>query len=313
MKGYIANTDFGWYSFLRDHPELEEVNFWKPLGGSGFKALQPGQPFFFKLKKAYGNAIVGFGFFILFKELTVQESWSAFGTGNGASNLDLMWQRVSKYLRKAKSLTPSRSHTVGCILLTSPVIFPKDLWVQGPADWHDNIVAGKGYDTSIGEGRRIWNECLERSSWLQLNDVAETNLNVVRESRFGEERLIRPRLGQGSFRYSVEQAYQQCAVTREHSLPALDAAHIVSYSEGGTHEVSNGLLLRADVHRLFDRGYVSVSPDYEFKVSERLREDFQNGKVYYQLKDNKIWLPKDHENWPKKENLEYHLKSVFLE
>jgi putative restriction endonuclease len=56
--------------------------------------------------------------------------------------------------------------------------------------------------------------------------------------------------GQGSFRFAVEQAYQQCAVTKEHSIPALESAHIKPYSLGGFHEVNNGLLLRADIHKL---------------------------------------------------------------
>jgi hypothetical protein len=56
--------------------------------------------------------------------------------------------------------------------------------------------------------------------------------------------------GLGSFRFAVEQAYQQCAVTKEHSIPALEAAHIKPYSLGGFHEVNNGLFLRADIHKL---------------------------------------------------------------
>ena len=45
-----------------------------------------------------------------------------------------------------------------------------------------------------------------------------------------------------------------CAVTREHSLPALEAAHIRPFAEEGTHEVSKGLLLRSEIHRQFDKG-----------------------------------------------------------
>jgi len=44
--------------------------------------------------------------------------------------------------------------------------------------------------------------------------------------------------------------YQQCAVTKEHSIPALEAAHIKPYSLGGFHEINNGLLLRADIRKL---------------------------------------------------------------
>ncbi len=81
--------------------------------------------------------------------------------------------------------------------------------------------------------------------------------------RFGAPQLVRPRLGQGTFRVAVTQAYHgACAVSGEHSLPVLDVAHIRGYAEGGPHDVRNGLLLRADIHRLFDRGYVTVTPDH---------------------------------------------------
>ena len=82
--------------------------------------------------------------------------------------------------------------------------------------------------------------------------------------------------GQGIFRIGVTDAYDRaCAVTTEHSLPVLEAAHIRPYSEGGEHRVSNGLLLRSDIHRLFDKGYVTVTPDYRFLLSQRLKQDFE--------------------------------------
>ena len=96
--------------------------------------------------------------------------------------------------------------------------------------------------------------------------------------------MIRPRLGQGAFRVLITDNYQRrCAVTREKTLPVLDAAHIRPYSKGGQHDVRNGLLLRRDIHSLFDRGYVTVTPEHRFEVSRQLDEDYGNGKVYYDL------------------------------
>ena len=57
-------------------------------------------------------------------------------------------------------------------------------------------------------------------------------------------------------------------MTREKALPALDAAHIRPFSEAPENYVQNGMLLRSDVHRLFDAGYVTVTPDYRFEVSQ---------------------------------------------
>ena len=50
------------------------------------------------------------------------------------------------------------------------------------------------------------------------------------------------------------------------------------YAENGPHEIPNSLLLRADLHKLFDRGYVTVAPDQPFRVSPRFERDFHNGR-----------------------------------
>ncbi|MGX9053785.1 HNH endonuclease [Mesorhizobium sp. 14Argb] len=76
-----------------------------------------------------------------------------------------------------------------------------------------------------------------------------------------------------------------------HSLPILDAAHIRSYADGGEHEGPNGLLLRTDIHKLFDLGYVTVDKDLRFVVSGRLKADFDNGRHYYDLHGTTLLLP----------------------
>jgi putative restriction endonuclease len=119
-------------------------------------------------------------------------------------------------------------------------------------------------------------------------------------------------LGQGIFRSEVIAAYgRACAVTGEHSLPVLEAAHIRPYSDEGVHEVSNGLLLRSDVHRLFDKGYVTVDPQHRFLVSKKLREDYENGRSYYPLHGKVISLPDRAEYAPDPVNLRWHLESCF--
>ena len=100
--------------------------------------------------------------------------------------------------------------------------------------------------------------------------------------RYGLPFLTRGRLGQGAFRVLVTDAYQRrCAVTGEKTLPVLEAAHIKPYAEEGPHRTNNGILLRSDLHRLFDLGYVTVTPDSRLLVSRRLKHEWQNGKAYY--------------------------------
>ena len=75
----------------------------------------------------------------------------------------------------------------------------------------------------------------------------------------GAPQVVQPRLGQGAFRIAVTSAYGACAVSGEHSFPALEAAHVRPYADGGAHALPNGLLLRADVHRLYDAGYAFLA------------------------------------------------------
>ena len=78
----------------------------------------------------------------------------------------------------------------------------------------------------------------------------------------------------------------------------------------------NGLLLRRDIHSLFDRGYVTVTPKYRFEVSERLVEDFGNGKVYYglqkKLQGESINLPTQDTEKPDRDALCWHNNNIYL-
>ena len=130
--------------------------------------------------------------------------------------------------------------------------------------------------------------------------------------RFGSPVMIQPRLGQGVFRLAVTDAYgKACAVTREHSLPVLEAAHIKPYGEGGEHDVRNGLLLRADLHRLFDRGYITVTPGRRLEVSRLLKEEFSNGHSYYPLHGRTIERPPLDQHLPNPDALRWHNEHVF--
>ncbi len=136
---------------------------------------------------------------------------------------------------------------------------------------------------------------------------------LVEGERVGTPQLVEPRLGQGAFRVAVADAYgRACAVTGEHTLPALEAAHIQRYSMGGEHRVSNGILLRADIHRLLDHGYVTITPDYVFRVSRRIEEVFKNGRFYQPFRDQPIHKPNHPGDRPDRLLLEEHNDTVFL-
>ncbi len=129
----------------------------------------------------------------------------------------------------------------------------------------------------------------------------------------GHDVVVRQRFGQGTFRVVITDTYRRrCAVTGEKVLPVLEAAHIRPVAAGGAHRIDNGLLLRSDVHTLFDRGYVTVTPDYRFRVSSRLRKDFDNGEHYYRYDRRELWVPENLFDRPNKEFLEWHADTVFV-
>jgi putative restriction endonuclease len=129
---------------------------------------------------------------------------------------------------------------------------------------------------------------------------------------YGDPSLVPHRLGQGTFRVIVTDAYQrQCAVTRERALPALEAAHIRPFSEVETHHVRNGLLLRSDVHRLFDAGYITVTPEHRVEASSRMRDDFNDGENYMRLHGSSILLPVNSELHPDPTALRWHNDNCF--
>jgi putative restriction endonuclease len=305
MKLLVAITDSDWFNYLSEL-RPDEVNFWQPSGTNSFRALSPGEPLLFKLHSP-NDFIVGGGFFSHYAILPASFAWSAFGQKNGAVDEPEMRRRIEKY-RKVEPSAVS-DYSVGCILLQSPFFFSREDWFPVP-EWHRSIVRGKGYSTDDETGRRLWNEVQWR---LQARAVLPLETELVADGpRFGMPQTVLPRLGQGAFRVIVTDVYKrQCALTNSHILHVLDAAHIRPYADGGTHNPNNGLLLRQDLHTLFDRGYLTVTPDYAVEVSHRLKDEFDNGKEYYALHGKRILLPDSPAFRPSPDQLAWHNDHVY--
>jgi len=312
MRFFVGVTDYDWYQLHASKESVEEVNFWKPSPEASFKALATGEPFLFKLH-APRNYIAGGGFFTKFLQLPVSLAWDAFGEANGARTLTEVRQRIAKYRRPAPG--PFDDPVIGCIILAEPFFLPQADWIPCPADFSLNIVSGKGYDTDESAGRDLWAQVSDRLSQLpaRLLDVRPATVAAVEGPRFGAPVAVMPRLGQGAFRVLVTDAYnRRCAMTGERTLPVLEAAHIRPYSDGGPHELQNGLLLRSDLHRLFDLGYLTIHPDERrVLVSSRIKEEFENGRDYYRLEGQKVMVPRDPACVPSQEYLAYHADRVF--
>src|SRR5206468_8791068 len=84
------------------------------------------------------------------------------------------------------------------ILLAQPTFFQPHEWVVGPRDWPPANLRHKRYDLTVGEGLRIWEECLARTRAVEMKPPVRQPLLVREDSpRYGTPQLVPPRLGQG--------------------------------------------------------------------------------------------------------------------
>jgi putative restriction endonuclease len=312
MKLFVGVTDNDWYRFLAEL-QPDELNFWRPSGG-GFRAIEEGSPFLFKLHSPH-NFIVGGGFFVRHSVLPLSLAWEAFGSKNGAPDFGTFYEQIQQY-RGARATT-ELDPNIGCTILTSPFFFDQDDWIPVPSDWSPNIVQGKTYDTQKPTGAVLWEKVQQRLARQNglLDHAAEGSRLVAEErERYGADYLARARLGQGAFRVLVTDAYQRrCAVTGERTLPVLQAAHIKPYGESGPHRVDNGILLRADLHILLERGYMTLTEALQIEVSRRIKEDFENGKEYYALQGKNLEvIPASAMERPSPEFITWHNENRFL-
>lgn len=308
MEYYLGTTDWRWYSYLSSLSP-EDVNFWQPSGKSAFRALQLGGAFLFKLKSPH-NAIGGIGFFAAQSKIPLSLAWDTFQSRNGFDTLEQFRTVIQQYRRDSE-----RNPVIGCIALTNPIFFRREDWIPVPSNWSPGIVQGKTYSTNDSIGFSLWQQIqIVLNKYLTVNPRTQDSFSVADEApQYGNAVLRKVRIGQGSFRLSVIDAYnKRCAITGEKTLPVLEAAHIKPFTDAGPNQTSNGLLLRSDMHKLFDNGYITITPDFKIEVSKRIREEFDNGREYYQYhgKDLTI-LPKLQANKPSALYLEYHNSMIF--
>jgi putative restriction endonuclease len=318
MNFYVGVTDNQWYKFLAAR-NPDEVNFWRPGGGT-FRAIDPGSPFLFKLHSPL-NYIAGGGFFVRYAQLPLSLAWDTFEEKNGAADYLTFYEQIERYRSPRGSMHPNPE--IGCIVLVQPFFFPEEDWIPVPKEWHPNIVQGKTYDTAEETGARLWAQVQERLAayaWLSsaIDKEEEPSILAEERARYGAEYPVAPRLGQGAFRVVVTEAYGRrcavrCAVIGERTLPVLQAAHIKPYSESGPHQVDNGLLLRADLHILLDRGYLTLTEDLHVEVSRRIKKDFHNGEHYYSLHGRPLAnVPRRTIERPSPEFVRWHNEHQFL-
>jgi len=154
----------------------------------------------------------------------------------------------------------------------------------------DGVVLGQKVLAAVTTAGPSARSALRR--WLsghQTEQERKTD-NEVRMVR----REVNQRLGQPEFRADLRRAYDDtCAITGTRATGVLEAAHITPVAVGGKHALSNGLLLRADIHTLFDLGLITVDDQWRICVDPSI-EDWE----YRQLDGQEMRLPSSRSDRP---------------
>jgi putative restriction endonuclease len=288
---YLANTDNAWFDFLSPQ---------------NFHAIKQREILAFRLKSPR-NVVGGFGLLSTSTVLPLQTAWETFEIANGAPSYEVFRSAIQAL--RSDRIGPAS--IIGCRILSEPVFLRREAWFELPASWSRNIVGGKRFSTDDPEGLQLWNRLLDAAQFNLA--YGGRSFSDFAQARYGPPTLITPRLGQGAFRIAVTEAYgRECALSGGKVLPALEAAHIKPYGEGGLHERCNGILLRKDIHSVFDTGYATIDTDYRFVVSDKVKSVFNNGNEYRKLHGTVIRLPRNLDDRPAIELLRWHNENRFL-
>ena len=180
-------------------------------------------------------------------------------------------------------------------LIKSVAINPRASWAAQLLDKDLDVVGIQyGYrqgrfvdETSIADGigtllqdfalyllRVLADRCGQGAVENSTGAGAETPIAVDADANTKRLQWIADRQGQPAFRQMLLEAYDgRCCLSGTAVAQVLEAAHIIPFSESRGNDISNGLLLRADLHTLFDLGLINISPDTRtVEVAEMLRE-----------------------------------------
>jgi hypothetical protein len=138
---------------------------------------------------------------------------------------------------------------------------------------------------------------------VKESESTEFQTETREDTRVRIASSIVSRRGQNAFRQSLLNAYSgKCAFSDYNAADALEAAHILGYLGKESHHICNGLLLRADIHTLFDLGLLAVQAKMMIiDVAPALLET-----PYAELEGKVINVPKDEEEQPSVAALELH-------
>lgn len=150
-------------------------------------------------------------------------------------------------------------------------------------------------------GKRTPRESIDRAEQKAAEELAGP-IESEEDARERELRAVFLRRGQAKFRKALLNAYERrCAVTGCTTEDVLEAAHIIAYKGNSTNRCDNGLLLRADIHTLFDLGLLWINREMKVEIANALQQT-----EYGKLQGKVMCLPTDTALQPHPKHLERH-------
>jgi putative restriction endonuclease len=288
----ISPTDNNWFKFLKDNDFNSFINFWTPTPWN-IKKLKPGDKWYFLLKSPI-REIGGFGEFFEYKNLTAFEAWRLYGHKNGATDLQQFINSIQLYIDKNSNKFGGtkidiNTYEIGCIILNNC-----QFW-----DFEDYK---KAEDHEIVFGKQVVKyKYFNQYDPFKINEQESNNdFNILREPRENYKREINQRKGQSKFKGHVLKSYKnRCCITGETCPELLEAAHLQKYINNQSNHIQNGILLRVDIHRLFDNDLLFIDQNYVIHISSLIENP-----IYKQYHGCKMSLPNDLDDFPSKKSLE---------
>ena len=290
----ISTTDNNWFKFLKDNDFNSFVNFWTPTPWN-IKTIKNGERWYFLLKSPI-REIGGFGEFSEYKNLTAIEAWRLYGHKNGTDDLDQFIKNIQLYINKNRfsgTKIDIENYQIGCIIL-------KNCQFWEPEDYK------KAEDYQIEFGKQVVKyKYFEQYDPFKIEESnSNSDFNLLKEPREIYKKEINQRQGQSKFKGLILKGYKnKCCISGEVCPELLEAAHLQKYIDRRSNHIQNGILLRVDLHRLFDNDLLIIDQNYVIHISSIIQNP-----IYTQDEGCKISLPDNTYEFPSKTSLELRLK-----
>lgn len=305
----VCKISFNWYSILWSEflsSGSVSINLWTKANDqikNLISTIEPGTLIVLVLEKGEHIYIVGGAFYFRSMFCKADEAWSLFGVRNGAKNYDEFISLVNTRIGDA-------NENMVCTLADNLFLFDRNTKFIMPDELRDKFKTAEYYCLDKNEPLALYlNKFVLMHRFSFLDQYGDNWQGVYKAASARNERNYLP-----SFRARVFAAYKyRCALTGCESRVALDAINIQPFYDFTFQGAQNGILLRADICRLFSHGYITFyyadDNTVKLKLSECIKTAWPDDYICY---DEAILnMPDDRSLWPKKEYLQWHQQNCY--